>query len=97
MPVWPAVLLFVIRAQLRRQPQWWLAAGAVVGLSLYNKLLVAVLLAALAAGAIAVGPRRMLWSKWIVGAGALALVIGFSNLVYQATQLAAAQHGWGTG
>ncbi|MEJ7707800.1 MAG: glycosyltransferase family 39 protein [Nocardioidaceae bacterium] len=88
MPVWPAVLLFVIRAQLRRQPQWWLAAGAVVGLSLYNKLLVAVLLAALAAGAIAVGPRRMLWSKWIVGAGALALVIGFPNLVYQAT------HNW---
>ena len=34
--VWPAVLLFVIRAQLRHQPQWWLAAiftavGAAVG------------------------------------------------------------------
>ena len=27
LPVWSAVLLFVLRAQLRNQPQWWLAAG----------------------------------------------------------------------
>jgi len=83
MPVWPAVLLFVIRAQLRRQPQWWLAAGVVVGLSMYNKLLVAVLLVALAAGLALVGPRRVLWSKWVLGAAALALVIGSPNIVYQ--------------
>lgn len=85
MPVWPAVILFVIRAQLRRQPQWWLAAGVVVGLSMYNKLLVAVLLVALATGLALVGPRRVLWSKWVLGAAALALVIGSPNIVYQAT------------
>ncbi len=85
MPVWPAVVLFVIRAQLRRQPQWWLAAGVVVGLSMYNKLLVAVLLIALAAGLALVGPRRLLWSKWVLGAAALALAIGSPNIVYQAT------------
>jgi 4-amino-4-deoxy-L-arabinose transferase-like glycosyltransferase len=85
LPVWPAVVLCVIRAQLRRQPRWWLAAGLVVGLSMYNKLLVAVLLVALGAGLAFVGPRRLLWSKWVIGGIALALVIGSPNLIYQAT------------
>jgi len=84
LPVWPAVLLFILRAQLRDQPRWWLAAGAVVGLSMYNKLLVAVLLVALAAGILLAGPRRLLWSKWVLGAVLLALIIGAPNLVYQA-------------
>jgi 4-amino-4-deoxy-L-arabinose transferase-like glycosyltransferase len=88
LPVWPAILLFAIRAQLRREPRWWLAAGLVVGLSMYNKLLVAVLLVALAAGLALLGPRRVLWSRWVVAAAALALVVGSPNLVYQA------QHDW---
>jgi 4-amino-4-deoxy-L-arabinose transferase-like glycosyltransferase len=85
LPVWPAVVLFAVRAVLREQPQWWLAAGAVVGLSMYNKLLVAVLLVALVVGVLLVGPRRLLVSRWVLAAGALALVIGSPNLIYQAT------------
>jgi 4-amino-4-deoxy-L-arabinose transferase-like glycosyltransferase len=88
LPVWPAVLLFAIRAQLRRQPRWWLAAGAVVGFSMYNKLLIAVLLAALAAGILLVGPRRLLYSSWVLGSVLLALVLGLPNLIYQAS------HSW---
>ncbi|HZZ97438.1 MAG TPA: glycosyltransferase family 39 protein [Jatrophihabitantaceae bacterium] len=88
LPVWPAIVLFIARAILRDQPRWWLAAGAVVGISLYNKLLVAVLLVALAVGVLLVGPRRLLVSRWVLGATALALVIGSPNLIYQAT------HGW---
>ncbi len=88
LPVWPAVVLFMVRAERRAQPQWWLAAGAVVGISLYNKLLVAVLLVALAAGLLMVGPRRMLVSRWVLAGTALALAIGSPNLIYQAT------HGW---
>jgi hypothetical protein len=37
--VWLLVILFVVRALLRGQPRWWLAAGLVVGLGLYNKAL----------------------------------------------------------
>lgn len=81
-------MLFVIRAQLRRQPRWWLAAGLVVGLSMYNKLLVAILLVAVVAGLMLFGPRRALWSRWVLAAAVLALVVGAPNLVYQAT------HGW---
>ena len=83
LPVWSAVLLFVLRAQLRAQPRWWLAAGAVVGLSLYNKLLIAVLLVALALGLLAVGPRRLLLSRWILGAVGLIVLLGLPNLIYQ--------------
>jgi hypothetical protein len=85
LPVWPAVLLFAVRAVLRDRPQWWLLAGVVVGVSMYNKLLVALLVVALAAGVALVGPRRLLWSRWAVGAVGLGLVIGAPNLVYQAT------------
>jgi hypothetical protein len=88
LPVWPAVLLFILRARLRDQPHWWLAAGAVVGLSMYNKLLIAVLLLALAAGILLAGPRRLLLSKWLLGAVLLALLIGLPNLIYQAS------HSW---
>ena len=83
--VWPAVTLFVMRAVLRSQPAWWAAAGGVVGLSMFNKLLVAMLLVALGAGLAIVGPRRVLWSRWVLVAAALALVIGAPNLLYQAT------------
>ncbi len=86
--VWPAVALLIMRALLRQQPAWWLAAGVVVGLSMYNKLLVAGLLVAIGAGLAVVGPRRVLWSPWVLGGGALALLVGVPNLVYQVT------HGW---
>jgi 4-amino-4-deoxy-L-arabinose transferase-like glycosyltransferase len=86
--VWPLVALAVIRAVQRSDPRWWLVAGVVVGLSMYNKLLIAMLLIALAAGIAAVGPRRLLVSPWVLGSAAVALLLGSPNLVYQAT------HGW---
>jgi 4-amino-4-deoxy-L-arabinose transferase-like glycosyltransferase len=35
--LWAAVLLCVTRALLRQAPRYWLVAGAMVGISLYNK------------------------------------------------------------
>jgi 4-amino-4-deoxy-L-arabinose transferase-like glycosyltransferase len=86
--VWPAVVLLVMRALLRDQPAWWYAVGAVVGLSTYNKLLVALLLLALGAGLLLAGPRRVLWSPQLLGGVVLAVLVGAPNLLYQAT------HGW---
>lgn len=83
--VWAAVLLLVIRALLRSEPRWWLAAGAVVGLSFYNKYLIVLVLLALAIGLLLVGPRAPLRSGYLWGGVALALLIGAPNLVYQAT------------
>ena len=83
--VWPLVSLLVIRAELRTQPRWWLAAGAVAGLATYNKLLVLVLLAGIAIGLALVGPRRRLLSPYVWGGAALTLVLGLPNLLYQLT------------
>ncbi len=83
--VWPVVILFVLRAVLRNRPRWWLAAGLLVGLSMYNKLLIALLIVTLVAGIAVVGPRHLLRSRWCWAAGIIALVVGAPNLVYQAT------------
>ena len=82
--VWPAVLLFMIRAVLRKEPRWWLLAGLVTGLSMYNKLLIAVLLVGIAAAIAAVGPRELFRSRWVWASGAIALLVGLPNLIYQA-------------
>jgi Dolichyl-phosphate-mannose-protein mannosyltransferase len=82
MVVWPAVLWLVTRALLR-DSRWWLAAGAVAGLGLYNKLLVVVLLGAVAVGILLAGPRRVLTTPWPWGGAAAALVVGLPNVVYQ--------------
>jgi 4-amino-4-deoxy-L-arabinose transferase-like glycosyltransferase len=86
--VWPLVLLFVLRAVLRDEDRWWLLAGLVVGLSLYNKLLIAILLVGLAAGLATMGPRASRVRLAALAGLALALVVGAPNLIYQAT------HGW---
>ncbi|MGH3358858.1 MAG: glycosyltransferase family 39 protein [Nocardioidaceae bacterium] len=83
--VWPAVILFTMRAVLRNRPQWWLAAGLLTGVSMYNKLLIALLLVGLAAGIALLGPRQLLRSRWVWGAAGIALLVGAPNLLYQAT------------
>jgi hypothetical protein len=81
--VWPAVILAVMRALLRGRPWWWLVAGTIAALSLYNKFLIVMLLAALAIGLLALGPRRAVWSPWVLGGVVLALVAGLPNIIYQ--------------
>ncbi|MGW4410597.1 glycosyltransferase family 39 protein [Nonomuraea sp. NPDC004702] len=88
LPLWTAAILFALRALLREQPRWWLAAGAVIGLATYNKHLIALLVLGLAAGLLIAGPRRALGSPWLWGGALLAAVLAAPNLVYQAT------HGW---
>ncbi|MEV0718959.1 glycosyltransferase family 39 protein [Asanoa sp. NPDC050611] len=79
-----AVLLFVVRA-LRGDPRWWPAAGLGVGVGLYNKHLVLLTLIAIGLSLLAVGPRRVLASRWLWAGVAVALVVGAPNIVYQVT------------
>lgn len=81
--VWVAALLFIVKALLR-DPRWWLAAGAVAGVGLYNKHLIVLLLVSLAAGLLEVRSPGGLRSTWLWLGAALALVVGAPNLVYQA-------------
>jgi hypothetical protein len=86
--VWLAVILFAARALLRSEPRWWLAAGLAVGLGLYNKQLIALLLIGLAVGLLIAGPRRELANRWLWAGVGIALVISLPNLIFQI------QHGW---
>ena len=51
MVFWTLAILFVVRALLRDEPRWWLWAGVVVGVSLWNKQLIVLLLLGLLARA----------------------------------------------
>jgi Dolichyl-phosphate-mannose-protein mannosyltransferase len=82
---WLLVILFAMRALLRDRPHYWLAIGLVVGLALYNKLLIILLLLMIAVGLLIAGPRRVLASPWVWGGVAIALVVGSPNLIYQLT------------
>jgi hypothetical protein len=82
---WGLISLCVLRAELRDDPRWWLAAGAVAGVATYNKLLIAVLLAGIALGLATVGPRRRLASPYLWAGAGLTLLIGLPNVVYQLT------------
>ncbi len=86
--VWPATLLWVIRAVLRGDGRWWLAAGIMVGVSSFNKLLIPVLLVGIAVGIAVFGPRRWFATGWLWGGVTLAAALALPNIVYQAT------HGW---
>ena len=86
--VWPAALLFAIRAVLRDDGRWWLAAGAVIGASTFNKLLVVILMIGIAVGLAICGPRRWFASGWLWGGVALAGLLAVPNLMFQVT------HGW---
>lgn len=78
--VWPLTVLTIIRALLRAQPRWWLVAGVIVGLSTYNKLLIGLLVAALVAGLIILGLRKVLWSKHLLMAAVIALILAGPNV-----------------
>jgi 4-amino-4-deoxy-L-arabinose transferase-like glycosyltransferase len=81
--VWPLVILFVVRAVLRRQERWWWLAGAVVGLSTYNKWLITLLVVSLVGGLLVAGPRRVLVSRGVLGGAGIAVLLALPNVLWQ--------------
>lgn len=81
--LWSAAILFVLKAI--RDPRWWLAAGTVIGVATYNRQLIALLVLGVAVGILAVGPRKVLASKWLWLGVLVALVLAAPNLYYQYT------------
>jgi len=80
---WTALSWLLVRA-LRDGGPVWLAAGAVAGVALQNKVQPAFLLAAVVVGVLAVGPRPALRSPWPWLGGLLALAVWAPNLLWQA-------------
>jgi hypothetical protein len=80
---WAALSWLLVRA-LRDGGPVWLAAGAVAGIALQNKLSPAFLVVAVVLGVLTVGPRQALRSPWPWLGGVLALVVWAPHLVWQA-------------
>ncbi len=80
---WAALCWLAVRA-LRDGGRSWLWVGAVAGIGLQNKLLVAFLLAGLLVGLLLVGPRAALRTRWPWLAGVIALALWAPNLSWQA-------------
>lgn len=87
---WTTCILFVLRALLRGDGRWWLAAGAVTGAATYNKHLIVLLITGLVTGlligvGLAVrGPRAVFAERWFWSGAIVAAVLAAPNLVYQA-------------
>ncbi|WP_326825781.1 ArnT family glycosyltransferase [Streptosporangium sp. NBC_01756] len=84
-PLWAAAILFVLRALLRGDRKWWIAAGAVIGIATYNKHLIALLVVGLAVGLAAAGPRRLFRDPRLWAGVLAAVAIAVPNLLYQIT------------
>jgi hypothetical protein len=85
---WLACAWILARLAESGDERWWLAFGAVVGVSFESKYLIVLYMAALAVGVVATPLRRSLARPWIYAGAALALAIALPNVVWQA------QHGW---
>jgi 4-amino-4-deoxy-L-arabinose transferase-like glycosyltransferase len=85
---WATVTWLLARLLRTGEQRLWLAVGAVAGIALLNKPLIAFLLAAIGAGILIAGPRPTLRSPWLWAGALLALLIWSPWLLWQA------EHGW---
>ncbi|HZG91653.1 MAG TPA: glycosyltransferase family 39 protein [Pseudonocardia sp.] len=83
--VWTAFAVVMLRLTRTGDPRWWLAAGAVAGVGLQNKWLLPLLCAGWAVALLAVGPRAVLRSGWLVAGLGVAAVLAAPAVVWQAT------------
>ncbi len=84
--LWWTLLAWVLVRMLRDQePRRWLIAGAVIGIGLQTKLTIAFFVLALLAGILLTPSRKLLFNKWLVFGGLIALAIISPYLVWQAS------------
>lgn len=85
---WLACAMILVRIEQTKDQRWWLAFGAVVGISLLSKYMIAFYIGALAIGLLATPLRRSLLRPWVYGGALVAIVLILPNVLWQQT------HGW---
>ncbi|HJP78704.1 MAG TPA: glycosyltransferase family 39 protein [Pseudonocardiaceae bacterium] len=81
--MWTLTSWLLLRLLRTGDGRWWVPVGLASGLALENKWLVVGLLAAVAIGLIAVGPRSVFRSWWLAAGIAAAVLIVVPNLIWQ--------------
>ncbi len=82
--LWTVIGFFVLRLLRTGDGRWWMAIGAAAGIAMTNKWLVPLLVLAFGVSLMAVGPRQILRTWWLVAGVALVLVICGPVLIWQA-------------
>jgi hypothetical protein len=85
---WALTLLLVMRLLASQDPRWWVAIGGCAGVAAEAKWNIGFLLAALAAGFLLTGARRLLASRYLLIGGLIAAALAAPDVVWQAA------HGW---
>src|SRR4051812_3125926 len=83
-----ALTAALLKALISGRPGWMLAAGAVLGAGLLNKLVIGIVAALLCAALLVLGPRRPLFTWPALAGGVLALLGALPYLLWQSA------HGW---
>jgi 4-amino-4-deoxy-L-arabinose transferase-like glycosyltransferase len=81
---WPLAALYVLRIVKGGDPRLWLAAGALIGISLESKYTVIFFALALFAGLAFAPQRRLLASRWFLAGAGIAMLIALPNFIWQA-------------
>ena len=83
---WTALTYLLVRVLAGGDPRLWLAVGAVAGVGLLNKQLVAFLLLGVGLGLLVAGPRAVLRTPWPWLGGLVALALWSPHLLWQARE-----------
>ncbi|MFI4974511.1 MAG: glycosyltransferase family 39 protein [Caulobacterales bacterium] len=78
----------LVRLVQTKDERWWIAIGAIVGVSMASKYLIGFYIAGLAVGVLATPLRASLLRPWLYIGALLALALSAPSLYWQA------QHGW---
>jgi 4-amino-4-deoxy-L-arabinose transferase-like glycosyltransferase len=82
--VWTVLGLLVLRLLRTGDEQWWLTIGAIIGFGLLTKWLVLLLVATLGVSVLAVGPRHVLRSGWLLAGVGIAVLLAAPTFAWQA-------------
>jgi 4-amino-4-deoxy-L-arabinose transferase-like glycosyltransferase len=85
---WLACGWFLVRLAQTGDERWWIPLGAVVGVSLFSKYMIAFYVVALGIGLLATPQRRSLLHPWLYLGALVAVVLILPNLLWQQA------HGW---
>jgi hypothetical protein len=80
--IWGGLAFTVLRLIKTRNPKLWLVFGTIAGIGLQSKYSIIIFAAALIAGLLLTGQRRLLFTPWILAGGAIAFLIFLPNLVW---------------